>query len=197
MICVWPRVKSAEPCVRGATPTSHVDVADVLGGSAVGTPLVDGDLLADELLVDRLGRLLDELLRQRVLDDRALAVDRRRADRERQLDRLDDPVEEQLALRRLELLRVLLGLGQGAQVVLELLAHVLLDDLETNASRGSCPAIARTWIWRRMSSSAESMFSSGASSLISSSTTAAGLAEAVGRDALADPVARAATRALR
>ena len=24
MICVCPRVKSAEPCVRGETPTSHV-----------------------------------------------------------------------------------------------------------------------------------------------------------------------------
>ena len=23
MICVWPRWKSAEPCVRGLTPTSH------------------------------------------------------------------------------------------------------------------------------------------------------------------------------
>ena len=23
MICVWPRVKSAEPCVRGLTVTSH------------------------------------------------------------------------------------------------------------------------------------------------------------------------------
>jgi hypothetical protein len=23
MICVWPRVKSPDPCVRGATPTSH------------------------------------------------------------------------------------------------------------------------------------------------------------------------------
>ena len=24
MICVWPRVNSAEPCVRGETPTSQV-----------------------------------------------------------------------------------------------------------------------------------------------------------------------------
>ena len=23
MICVWPRVKSADPCVRGLTRTSH------------------------------------------------------------------------------------------------------------------------------------------------------------------------------
>ena len=106
------------------------DLADVLGASTVGPPLVDGDLLPDELLVDRLGRLLDELLRERVLDHRALAVDRGRADRERQLDRVDDPVEEQLALRRLELLRVLLRLGECSQVVLELLPDVALDDLE-------------------------------------------------------------------
>ena len=24
MICVWPRVKRAEPCVRGLTPTSQL-----------------------------------------------------------------------------------------------------------------------------------------------------------------------------
>ncbi len=99
-----------------------LDRADLLRVATVGPVLLDRDLAAHDLLVDRLGRALDELLRERVLDHRALAVDRRRADRERQLDALDDPVEEQLALRRLELLRVLLGLGQRAQVVLELLA---------------------------------------------------------------------------
>ena len=46
-----------------------VDRADLLGAATVGPALVDRDLLADELLVDRLGGLLDELLRQRVLDD--------------------------------------------------------------------------------------------------------------------------------
>ena len=86
MICVCPRVKSAEPCVRGATPTSQLTSRIVLRAAAVGTALVDRDLLADELLVDRLGGLLDVLLRQRVLDGRRLALDRRRADRERQLD---------------------------------------------------------------------------------------------------------------
>ena len=96
MICVWPRVNRADPCVAWRHADLARDFADVLGGSPVGTPLVDGDLLADEVLVDRLGRLLHELLGQRVLDDRALAVDGCGPDRERQLDRLDDPVEEQL-----------------------------------------------------------------------------------------------------
>ena len=133
MIWVWPRVKRAEPWCAWSDPDLAVDLADVLCRSAVRTPLVDRDLLPDEVLVDRLCGLLHELLRQRVLDDRASPVDRCRADRERQLDRLDDPVEEQLALRRLELLRVLLGLGERAQVVLELLAHGLLDDVQANA----------------------------------------------------------------
>jgi hypothetical protein len=106
------------------------DRADVLGASAVRAPLVDSDLSAHELLVDRLGRLLHELLRQRVLHDRPGAVDRGGTDRERQLDSLGDAVEEQLALRRLELLRVLLRLGQGDEVVLELLADVLLDGFQ-------------------------------------------------------------------
>src|SRR5207253_10112618 len=44
-------------------------------------------------------------------------------DRERQLDVLDDPVEEERALGGPELLRVLLGLRQRAQLVLELLAN--------------------------------------------------------------------------
>src|SRR5207248_9413567 len=86
------------------------DRADLVGRAAVRAALVHRDLAADELLVDRLGRTLDELLRLRILDDRALAVDRRGADRERELDRLDDAVEEELPHRGLELLRVLLGL---------------------------------------------------------------------------------------
>ena len=83
--------------MRGVT----LDLARRSGGSprvaaAVGAALLDRDLLADEVLVDRLGGLLDELLRERVLDRRRLALDGRRADRERQLDGLDDPVEEQV-----------------------------------------------------------------------------------------------------
>ena len=107
-----------------------LDRPDLVRGTAVRAPLVDRDLLADEVLVDRLGRLLDVALRDRVLDDRSVSVDRRRPDRERQLDGLDDPVEEQMALRRLQLLRVLLGVGEGAQVVLELLPHRALDCCE-------------------------------------------------------------------
>ena len=63
-----------------------LDRADLLGAAAVRATLVDRDLLADEVLVDRLGGLLDVALRQAVLDRRALAVDGGRADRERQLD---------------------------------------------------------------------------------------------------------------
>ena len=112
----------------GARHDRHLDLdrADLRRSPAVGTTLVDRDLLADEALVDRLARLLDVALRQRVLDD-GLAVDRGRADRERQLDALDDVLEEQVALRRLELLRVLLGVGETAQLVLELLADDRLD----------------------------------------------------------------------
>ena len=43
-ICVWPRVKSAEPCVRGETPTSHVIGRISSVAAAVGAPLLDGDL---------------------------------------------------------------------------------------------------------------------------------------------------------
>ena len=44
-----------------------VDRADLLRAAAVGPALVDGDLLADDVLVDRVGRLLDPRLRGRVL----------------------------------------------------------------------------------------------------------------------------------
>ncbi len=56
--CVWPRVKSAEPCVRGARPTSIVDRADLVRGAAVGALLVDGDALADGRLLERVERQL-------------------------------------------------------------------------------------------------------------------------------------------
>ena len=104
-----------------------LDRADLLGAATVRPALVDRDLLADEILVDRLGGLLHVRLREAVLDRRSLALDRRRADREGQLDRVDDPVEEQLALRRPQLLRVLLGVRQRTQVALELLAHRAFD----------------------------------------------------------------------
>src|SRR6267142_4658970 len=111
---------------------AHLDLdrADLRRRPAVRTTLLDRDLLADERLVDRLARLLDVALRERVLDDR-LTVDGRRADRERQLDALDDVLEEQVALGRLELLGVLFGLGQAAQLVLELLEGDRLDGNRT------------------------------------------------------------------
>ena len=92
-ICVWPRVKSAEPCVRGEIPTSVVICADLLGAATVGPALVDRDLLADEVLVDRVGRLLDVRA-----GDRVLRVLDALGDRERQLDVLDDPAVEDVAL---------------------------------------------------------------------------------------------------
>src|SRR5205823_13403101 len=90
-----------------------LDRPDFLGAAAVRPPLVDGDLLADEALVDRLARLLDVRPRDRVLRrprDRLAAcrIDDRRADRERKLHGLGDLLEEQMPLRGLQLLRVLL-----------------------------------------------------------------------------------------
>src|SRR4029453_15864207 len=104
-----------------------LDRPDLVGGTTVRAPLVHRDLLPDEVLVDRLGSPLHPGTCERVLNDRALAIDRRRADRERQLDRLDDPVEEQLTLGRAQLLRILLGLGQLAERVLELVPDRLID----------------------------------------------------------------------
>src|SRR5581483_3023308 len=103
-----------------------LDRPDLLRAAPVGAALVDGDLLPDEVLVDRLARLLDVLLRQGVLD-RLLALGGRGADREGKRDLVDDAVEEQLPLRRLERLRVLLRVGERLQLVAELLAHRALD----------------------------------------------------------------------
>ena len=47
-----------------------LDRADLLRAAPVGAPLVDRDLLADEVLVDRLGSALHVLLGDRVLDRR-------------------------------------------------------------------------------------------------------------------------------
>jgi hypothetical protein len=120
MICRTASEEAREP--SGETPTS-LDRTDLFRTAAVGPMLVDRDLAANELLVDRLGRLLDVVLRQRVLGGRRLTLADRRADRERQPNRVDDPVEEQLTLCRLELLRILLCVGERLQVALELLAH--------------------------------------------------------------------------
>ena len=142
MICVCPRVKSAEPCVRGETPTSHVDRADLVGAAAVRAPLLDRDLLADEVLVDRLGGPLDELLRQRVLDrrprPRPAAAPTGNGSSTVSMIRS----KSRLPLGRLELLRVLLGVGQRAQLGLELLADRALDGLEPERLEQRVQALA-------------------------------------------------------
>ena len=132
-----------EPGPVRARAHAHLalDRADLLRGAAVRPPLLDRDLLPDEILVDRLARALDVLPRLRVLH-RRLALGRRRADRERQLDGLEDALEEEVALRGLELLRVLLGVRQLLEVGEELLPHRALDRgeprlLEDRRERGA------------------------------------------------------------
>jgi hypothetical protein len=173
----------------GARGDSHLalDWPDLVGRAAVRAAFLDGDLLANEILVDGLGGLLDELPRQRVLYDRGIALDRRRADGERQLDGLDDPVEEQVTLCRLELLRVLLGLGQRAEVVLELLAHrgdhgfepePLEQQVEARAHLHLADDVLLGRVHRhRRGKLACDLFDGGG-----------GLAKTLGADALADPV---------
>ena len=162
------------------------DRADLLRPAPVGAPLVDRDLRADELLVDRLGGLLHELLRHAVLDDR-LAPPGGRADREGQLDRLDDPVEEQRALGRLELLRVVLGVRQGAELVLELLAHRLLDDLQPLALEDQVEARADLHLADDV---ARGLHRQRRSELVLDLVDGAGrLAQADGPDRVADPPA--------
>src|SRR5262249_2951959 len=87
------------------------DRANLRLRAAVGAPLLHRDLLADEVLVDGLRGLLDVALRGAVERARLGALP---GTRERQLHRLDDPVVEQVLLGRLELLRVLLRLREGA-----------------------------------------------------------------------------------
>jgi hypothetical protein len=78
---------------RAVRPRRDVDLAadrpDLLGAATVGATLLDRDLATDEILVDRLGRLLQELLRDRVpgcgtRSCRRLGVAGRRAARERE-----------------------------------------------------------------------------------------------------------------
>ena len=81
--CVWPRVNSAEPCVRGIETHLAGDRPDLVGGAAVGAPLLDGDATPDDVLfelgegaldlgravaqrelVEALGEAFDDLLAQ-------------------------------------------------------------------------------------------------------------------------------------
>ncbi len=113
--------------MRGRHADLARDRAHLLGGAAVRAALLDGDLAPHEILVDGLGRALDPLARDGVLRRRPLALGHGRTDREGQLDLLDDPLEEEVTFGGLERLRVLLRLGQGPELVLELLAHGPLD----------------------------------------------------------------------
>ena len=56
--CVWPRVNSAEPCVRGSRPTSIEIGADLVGAAAVRALLLDRDPLADDRLLELVERAL-------------------------------------------------------------------------------------------------------------------------------------------
>ena len=173
------------------------DRADLLGAAPVGAALVDRDLPPDELLVDRLGGLLHVLPRHRVLDRRRLRVGGRGPDRERQLDLLLDPAEEQAALRRA---------GAPSSPARRRSARAgrprtgRATGPRTASSRWRSRMIARldrTWIWRRMSSSVESIESAGASSATSSSTTAPASRRPSARDPLLDAGAVLAPRAAR
>ena len=57
--CVSPRVNSAEPCVRGSTPTSQVMARMSLGGAAVDAAAGGQHQLAQVLLLGRFVRLAD------------------------------------------------------------------------------------------------------------------------------------------
>ena len=52
MACVSPRVKRALPCVRGMRPTSQVIGRISSVRAAVGAALLDGDALADDVLLE-------------------------------------------------------------------------------------------------------------------------------------------------
>ena len=56
--CVCPRVNSAEPCVRGVTPTSIVMSRISFSRAPVGALLVHGDALADDRLLELVEREL-------------------------------------------------------------------------------------------------------------------------------------------
>ena len=94
--------------------------ANLVLATTVGTTLVDGDLGADDLLVDAVDGGLDGTSGgsvEAVLGTRG----------ERQLDLADDPLDQRRALGGLELLGVLLGIRQRLDGVAELLLHRRLD----------------------------------------------------------------------
>ena len=165
-----------------------LDRPDLLGAAAVRAALVDGDLLADEVLVDRLARLLDVALRRASPSRRPVAVGRCRADRERQLTSSTICSKSRCRFADLSCFE-------------SCSASVSARSSSPNCSRtgpstaaercfsSSGWSAARTCIWRVMSSSVESIESARASSPSSSSTIAPALAEADGLDPLPDRVA--------
>ena len=183
--------------MRGMTPTSHCDRPDLLRAAAVRAALLDRDLLADEVLVDRLGGPLDELLRQRVLDDGASPSTVAGPTGNGSSTRLDDPVEEQLRAsptsapssparpRSARAGRPRTARAPGPRPP------------PSRCFSSSSARLERTCIWRTMSSSVESIESSGASSPASSSTIAPASRRPSALDALPDRVRRAAPRARR
>src|SRR6266849_2365812 len=130
MICVCPRVKRPDPCTRGATPTSHSIGRISSGLRPSGRFFSTAILRRTSSLYFASAAFLTKFF---VSESFAVAGPHGRPDREGQLDGLDDVVEQELSLRRLQLLRVLLGVGQRPQVGLELRPHRLQYELETGS----------------------------------------------------------------
>ncbi len=137
-----PALEEARAVRARADTHLALDRADLLRVATVGPVLLDRDLAAHDLLVDRLGRALDELAREAVLHLRSFAVDRRGTDRESEVDGLLDPLEEQMPLRGFQLLRVLLRVGQRAEVVAELVIDRPYRRLEPDLVDYLCKARA-------------------------------------------------------
>ena len=109
MICVCPRVKRPEPCVRGHHGHLDLDRPDLRLASGRRADACRPRSSGGRGSCRSPRRPSDVALGERVLDPGSPSL---AGPRERQLDGLDDAVEEQVPLGRLELLRVLLGLGE-------------------------------------------------------------------------------------
>ena len=84
-ICVSPRMKSAEPCVRGLMPTSHAigRISSVPRPSDAASTAIFRRI---ELIVDGLGGLLDVVAGEIVLHGEGLTLDRQGRPRRRSTD---------------------------------------------------------------------------------------------------------------
>ena len=162
MICVWPAGEE-----RGAVRArADADLARRSGGSPRWRARPGGASRPRSSC----GRgpcrsprpRFDVLLRERVLDAGASPSTVAGPTGNGSFDRLDDALEEQVPLGGLELLRVLLGLGERAQLVLELLAHRRLDRAEPLLLERSGSSASGPGSRAMMSSSVESIVSAGA-----------------------------------